>query len=329
MKTQQYGIKLLLNLCIIGLEISLIWTGYNAFTQQWSPIWGAVIFIGNIAILWICLSIVRQRKFRWQRPGLFKTTLALIAVAIICTFAGIQPLASYKDSLVVDYQTTQAEQVAEREKAEVEKAAAEASAEKYPQGLYLTTDSLTFNSYINFINENTLEMGNSLLGKDILQYELLNNETRIKAISLTDSAFDFEGSFKYNKKIECVIIEGIRYFKTSQAQTVTEDKQGETAKYETLFNNYRLENRLPPLVFSPRLNEIAQLRVEEIKSDFSHSGISKYGNFGENIVMGAYTDWGILDAWNSSQGHRANMRDPTYHQTGFAKSGGYAVQVFD
>jgi hypothetical protein len=329
MKMQRYATKLLLNLCIIGLEIALIWTGYNTFTQQWKPIYGAIIFISNIAILWFCLSIVRQKRFRYQRPGLFKTTLALIAIAIICTFAGIQPLASYKDSLITSYQVNQAEQTAEREKAAAEKAAKEAKAEKYPKGLYMTTDALTFNSYINFISEDTLEMGNSLLGKDILKYELLNNETQIKAIGLTDSAFNFEGSFQYIKEIECVVIEGIRYFKTSQAQTVTEDKQSESTKYETLFNEYRIKNGRSPLVFSPRLNEIAQLRVEEIKKDFSHSGISKYGNFGENIVQGVYSDNGALEVWSNSSGHRANMLDPTYHQTGYARSGSYAVQIFD
>jgi len=81
-------------------------------------------------------------------------------------------------------------------------------------------------------------------------------------------------------------------------------------------------NGLPPLAFNSRLNEIAQQRVEEIKTEFSHSGLRKYGNFGENIVMGAYSDSKALEAWIGSLGHRDNMLNRTYSQTGYARLGG-------
>jgi uncharacterized protein YkwD len=320
--------KLALNLAILAGFGALIWYGYLLFTHKVAPLIGSIVFIVGIAV-WVILIRILRSRYKWTKPSFKLTTFSVIAILLILTFAGVQPLASYKDNFIESRKTAQAEQAAERERAEAERAAEEARAEKYPKGLYIVTSSLGMNSYINFIDEHTIEFGNSLIGKDILKYELLEGETRIKATSLTDPAYDFEASFKYIKEIECVVIEGVKYFKTSGAQGTTDTKQGETKGYETLFNEYRMKNGLSPLVFSPRLNEIAQLRVEEIKKDFSHSGISKYGNFGENIVMGIYSDSEALKTWTNSLGHRSNMLDPGYSQTGYARSGGYAVQIFD
>jgi len=102
----------------------------------------------------------------------------------------------------------------------------------------------------------------------------------------------------------------------------------EATKYKTIFSKYRIKNGLPPLVFADRLNELAQTRVNEIKKDFSHYGIAKYGNFGENIVNGVYSEAEALETWDNSPGHKANMLSLTYTVTGYARSGGYAVQIF-
>lgn len=99
----RYIRKLFLNIFIIGLEAMLIWVGYNAFTQQWGPILGAGVLIGILVVLWILISLSRQKGFRRQRPGLVKTTLVVLLLAVICTFAGVQPLVGYKDSLIEGY----------------------------------------------------------------------------------------------------------------------------------------------------------------------------------------------------------------------------------
>jgi uncharacterized protein YkwD len=101
--------------------------------------------------------------------------------------------------------------------------------------------------------------------------------------------------------------------------------------YETLFNNFRRQNGLQPLIFDPSLNSIAATRAVEISKDFSHAGIDKYGNLGENIAMstgGYLSDQEALRLWENSPGHRANMLDPSYTRTGYANIRGYASQVF-
>jgi uncharacterized protein YkwD len=101
--------------------------------------------------------------------------------------------------------------------------------------------------------------------------------------------------------------------------------------YETIFNNFRRQNGLQPLIFDPLLNSIAASRAVEISKDFSHAGINKYGNLGENIAMstgGYLSDEEALRLWEDSPGHRANMLDPNYTRTGYANIKGYASQVF-
>lgn len=99
MFTNRYLKKLFLNLIVISSEFALIWTGYNAFTQKWEPALGATIFIANIVVIWVCLSVI-NRKFRYKKPGLLKTTLTVIGILVICAFAGVQPLSDMKDNML-------------------------------------------------------------------------------------------------------------------------------------------------------------------------------------------------------------------------------------
>lgn len=79
-----------------------------------------------------------KRRFHSRKRGsgfsLKKTFLVLLAVALIgatvSAFAGVQPLASYKDNLIENFKTVQAEWAAERERAEAERAAVEEAAER-------------------------------------------------------------------------------------------------------------------------------------------------------------------------------------------------------
>ncbi len=104
-------------------------------------------------------------------------------------------------------------------------------------------------------------------------------------------------------------------------------------EYVVFFNEFRSENGRPRLIFNTALNELAAERALEISrpGHFSHQGIKKY-NFGENIAMMAYSSdsaSNLIEMWASSPGHRSNMLLYSYHRTGFAKNGKYAVQIFD
>ena len=107
--------------------------------------------------------------------------------------------------------------------------------------------------------------------------------------------------------------------------------------YAKMFNQFRQSNGLQPLMFTDDLNRIAALRLQELKTDYSHHSAGNYNqHLGENIAMstGALNDSSALNMWENSSGHRANMLDSTYRYTGYAIydggfwGGAYAVQVF-
>jgi len=103
----------------------------------------------------------------------------------------------------------------------------------------------------------------------------------------------------------------------------------DTSDYADLFNQYRQDNGLKPLSFTDDLNEVAKLRLEELKTNFSHSSQEGYNqHLAENIVMGISSDRQALSVWDNSSGHRANMLNSSYTYTGYASGGGYAVQLF-
>lgn len=102
--------------------------------------------------------------------------------------------------------------------------------------------------------------------------------------------------------------------------------------YLALFNNCRVQNQLHSLVPTNSLNELAKQRCLAISqpNGFSHEGIMQY-NLGENIAMLSYvadSDNELLELWLSSTKHRANILNPRYTKTGFARMGKYAVQLF-
>ena len=117
--------------------------------------------------------------------------------------------------------------------------------------------------------------------------------------------------------------------KVKSIATDTEENITETNDYMTLFNRYRQDNGLSPLVFTDDLNKNAKLRVEELKIYFSHNSQGGYNKcLAENIIKGVHSDQGALSVWNNSSGHRTNMLDGSYKYTGYAIGGGYAIQLF-
>ena len=122
-------IKLFLNLAILACFVTLIWYGYLLFTHKVTPLIGSIVFIVGIAV-WVILIRILRRRYKWTKPSFKLTTFSVIAIVLILTFAGVQPLASYKDNLIENIKTAQAEWAAERERAEAERAAVEQEAER-------------------------------------------------------------------------------------------------------------------------------------------------------------------------------------------------------
>jgi uncharacterized protein YkwD len=103
------------------------------------------------------------------------------------------------------------------------------------------------------------------------------------------------------------------------------------ADYASIFNEYRISMGYAPLEFTDDLNRVAELRLKELYTDFSHYSIGNYNNhLAENIAMssGFLSNSSVLSMWQNSPGHNANLLDSSYRYTGYAIGNGYAVQVF-
>jgi uncharacterized protein YkwD len=90
-------------------------------------------------------------------------------------------------------------------------------------------------------------------------------------------------------------------------------------------------NGLQPLELSGKLNQIAYEHSQDMAlSDyFSHTGVNgsspqdratkggyQYSRFGENIAAGYVTPKEVVEAWMTSDGHRANILNPNYKEMG-------------
>lgn len=91
--------RLILNLSALSLLGLLVWSGVSLFTQQFmqSPLIGSFVFLLEIAVfIWLCRVV---SKNGWRQPSMKLTVFSLICLFFIFSFAGVQPLSDYKDSL--------------------------------------------------------------------------------------------------------------------------------------------------------------------------------------------------------------------------------------
>ena len=241
--------RLALNLSTLSMLGLLVLSGVWLFSEQlaYSPLVGSLIFLAELIFFIWLYRIVSKNS--WRQPSMKLTVFSLICLFLIFSFAGVQPMASYKDNAI--------------------------------------------GKISNFINE-----------QEIKAEERKTAEENRRAVEKAE--MDAAG----------VVSEYDFY----------ED-------YVVLFNEFRSGNARPPLVFDTALNKLASERAIEISQpgNFSHEGINKY-NLGENIAMMAYSSDSaseLIELWASSPGHRSNMILSSYHRTGFAKNGKYAVQIFD
>lgn len=93
--------KLFLNLLVIVCLGVAGWTGYQLFVlHELSPVSGSVIFIVDIGVLVWNISVLRSSHHRWKTPSFKLTFFSLLGIALVLAFAGIQPLAEYKDRML-------------------------------------------------------------------------------------------------------------------------------------------------------------------------------------------------------------------------------------
>lgn len=97
--------RLFLNLWILLLLGAIVWSGVNLFTYQLvaSPLVGTILFVAEF-VLFVWTYGVLSRN-RWRQPSMKLTVLCLAAIVAIASFAGVEPLTSYKNEFISWAQT--------------------------------------------------------------------------------------------------------------------------------------------------------------------------------------------------------------------------------
>ena len=112
-----------------------------------------------------------------------------------------------------------------------------------------------------------------------------------------------------------------------------------------LVNNERAQYGLAPLRLSHDLMTAAAIRAEEIEQNYSHTRPNGSDCFtvlrsigrtaGENIAAGQQSAIEVMRAWMNSDGHRANILNPAFHELGVgyyfkygSENGFYWAQIF-
>ncbi len=104
--------KLSLNLLVIAGLGLVAWTGYLLFTQQTDATSGTVVLLLEVGFLIWIVSILRSPKYKRIKPSFKLVLFPLLGIVLVCAFAGIEPLATYKD-ISIDFVTTQVGEVTE------------------------------------------------------------------------------------------------------------------------------------------------------------------------------------------------------------------------
>jgi len=92
--------RVILNLSILSLFGLLIWSGFSLFTQQFmqNPLVGSIVFLAELVIfIWLCRVVAKNS---WRQPSMKLTVFSLICLFLIFSFAGVQPMADYKDEVL-------------------------------------------------------------------------------------------------------------------------------------------------------------------------------------------------------------------------------------
>jgi curved DNA-binding protein CbpA len=89
--------KLLIGIMILASFIGTGITGFLTFTQRLTPIIGSVSFILAVVVFIVLITITRNQRYRWRRPGFGLVFLCAVGVYLVLTFSGVQPFVDYKD----------------------------------------------------------------------------------------------------------------------------------------------------------------------------------------------------------------------------------------
>ena len=91
--------KFVLSLLVIIGFIDLVRRGHFTFTQQGEAIRDTIIFLVELALWFGIIALLRKQRYKHIKPQFKLTFISVLIVILVCAFAGIEPLSSYKDNL--------------------------------------------------------------------------------------------------------------------------------------------------------------------------------------------------------------------------------------
>jgi len=92
--------KLFLCLLVIADLGVIARTGCLLFTHQTVAVTGTIIFLAEVGFLIWIISVLRSSRFRWKKPSFKLVFWSLLIVAVVCAFAGIDPMSAAKDRAI-------------------------------------------------------------------------------------------------------------------------------------------------------------------------------------------------------------------------------------
>ncbi len=133
----------------------------------------------------------------------------------------------------------------------------------------------------------------------------------------------------------CSIL-AVAYKLPGSSQTIASPIKND--KVYALVNEERVNGDLPALNLSVKLSEAAKLKALDIlnKQYFQHRSPAgkdiaywltkagyRYDQAGENLSIDFYSEEGAAKAWMDSRGHRENILNPKFTETGVASAAGH------
>ncbi len=127
-----------------------------------------------------------------------------------------------------------------------------------------------------------------------------------------------------------IITLGAASFSAQAAEAPTTEQVAEYIdEMGVLVNKARVEAGLKPVYILPYLNEVAEVRAEEVSVYFAHTrgdntgfetvidtDVVSYGMAAENLAGGKGTPEETFDQWKNSSGHWANIMNPNITHMG-------------
>ncbi len=106
-------------------------------------------------------------------------------------------------------------------------------------------------------------------------------------------------------------------------------------KLFSIVQSWRYNNKLSTLSYNQLTCDVADKRVEEIQTDWSHKGFDKYTEqFGpgvtisENLGKDTSSEQAMLDMWLNSASHSATLKDPRLKTSCLRCKNNRCVQIF-